>query len=73
MPVMFTFFFLTFPSGLVIYWLMNTVLGIAQQAYVNHQIGAPDAKATPSSKKKKKKAGESPKGGGAKRKKRGKR
>ncbi len=74
MPIMFTFFFLTFPSGLVIYWLMNTVLGIAQQAYVNHQLDAPDAKATTSSpkNKKKKKGGETPKGGGAKRRKRGK-
>jgi len=69
MPVMFTFFFLSFPSGLVIYWLVNTLLGIAQQAYVNHQLDAPDAKATPSPVKKKK--GQS--GGGAKRKKRGKR
>jgi YidC/Oxa1 family membrane protein insertase len=69
MPVMFTFFFLSFPSGLVIYWLVNTLLGIAQQAYVNHQLDAPDAKTTPSPAKKKK--GQS--GGGAKRKKRGKR
>jgi YidC/Oxa1 family membrane protein insertase len=71
MPVMFTFFFLTFPSGLVIYWLVNTVLGIAQQAYVNHQLGAPDAKATSSPKSKKASKGQK-KGGGAKRKKRGK-
>jgi len=70
MPVMFTFFFLKFPSGLVVYWLVNTVLGIAQQAYVNHQLGAPDAKATPSPKKSKNKG---QKGGGATRKKRGKR
>ena len=71
MPIMFTFFFLKFPSGLVIYWLVNTVLGIAQQAYVNHQLGAPDAKTTPSPKKIKASAGAQ--GGGAKRKKRGKR
>lgn len=67
MPVMFTFFFLKFPSGLVIYWLVNTVLGIGQQAYVNHQLGAPDAKATPSPKATKAKKGQA--GGGAKRKK----
>ena len=75
MPVMFTFFFLTFPSGLVIYWLMNTVLGIGQQAYVNHQLGAPDAKATttPKKERKSKKSGTGSKGGGAKRRKRGKR
>ena len=73
MPVMFTFFFLTFPSGLVTYWLVNTVLGIAQQGYVNHQLETPDAKATSSPKKKnKKKTGKGRKGGGAKRSKRGK-
>lgn len=31
MPVVFTFLFLNFPSGLVIYWLCNNVLSIAQQ------------------------------------------
>src|SRR3972149_79637 len=31
MPVMFTFFFLNFPSGLVLYWLVNNVLAIGQQ------------------------------------------
>jgi len=35
MPVIFTFMFLTFPSGLVLYWLVNNVLGIIQQYYVN--------------------------------------
>jgi len=74
MPVMFTFFFLRFPSGLVIYWLVNTVLGISQQAYVNHQLEAPAAKATPSPKSdKSNKTNKGQKGGGAKRKKRGKR
>lgn len=70
MPVMFTFFFLTFPSGLVLYWLTNTVLGIGQQYYVNHQLGPPDAKATAGQSKGNK--GQK-KGGGGKRKKRGKR
>ncbi len=32
MPVVFTFLFLNFPSGLVIYWLVNNLLSIAQQA-----------------------------------------
>jgi YidC/Oxa1 family membrane protein insertase len=32
MPVFFTVLFLGFPSGLVLYWLTNNVLGIAQQA-----------------------------------------
>jgi YidC/Oxa1 family membrane protein insertase len=27
----FTFLFLSFPSGLVVYWLINNVLSIAQQ------------------------------------------
>ncbi|UFS72181.1 membrane protein insertase YidC [Geomonas sp. RF6] len=35
LPVVFTFMFLNFPSGLVIYWLVNNVLTIAQQAYIN--------------------------------------
>lgn len=34
MPVVFTFMFLSFPSGLVIYWLVNNVLSIAQQYYI---------------------------------------
>ncbi|MBF0329134.1 MAG: membrane protein insertase YidC [Nitrospirae bacterium] len=35
MPVVFTFMFLTFPSGLVLYWLVNNVLSIIQQYFVN--------------------------------------
>lgn len=35
MPVIFTFMFLSFPSGLVIYWLFNNVISIGQQYYVN--------------------------------------
>lgn len=31
MPVVFTFLFLNFPSGLVLYWLVNNILSIAQQ------------------------------------------
>lgn len=38
MPIMFTFFFLWFPSGLVLYWLVNNILSIAQQFYVTRQI-----------------------------------
>jgi YidC/Oxa1 family membrane protein insertase len=38
MPVMFTFFFLWFPSGLVLYWLVNNLLSIAQQWYVTRQV-----------------------------------
>jgi YidC/Oxa1 family membrane protein insertase len=35
MPVIFTFMFLSFPAGLVLYWLVNNVLGIIQQFYIN--------------------------------------
>ena len=38
MPIMFTFFFLWFPSGLVLYWLVNNILSILQQLYVTRQI-----------------------------------
>ena len=31
MPVIFTVMFINFPSGLVLYWLSNNVLSIAQQ------------------------------------------
>lgn len=37
MPVMFTVMFLFFPAGLVLYWLVNSVLSIAQQWYVIKQ------------------------------------
>ncbi len=37
MPVVFTFMFLTFPTGLVIYWLFNNLLSIGQQIYINRQ------------------------------------
>lgn len=33
LPVVFTFMFLKFPSGLVIYWLINNVFSIIQQLY----------------------------------------
>jgi len=38
MPIMFTFFFLWFPSGLVLYWLVNNLLSILQQWYVYRKI-----------------------------------
>ncbi len=38
MPVIFTFLFLNFASGLVLYWLMNNVFSIAQQFYVNQKL-----------------------------------
>lgn len=39
MPVMFTVFFLWFPAGLVLYWLVNNVLSIAQQWYITNKFG----------------------------------
>lgn len=41
MPVVFTVFFLGFPSGLVLYWLTNNVLAIAQQLGYQKFRGAP--------------------------------
>jgi len=38
MPVVFTFIFLNFPSGLVIYWLLNNILSIGQQTYINKKL-----------------------------------
>ena len=35
MPLMFTFMFVNFPSGLALYWLVNNILTIAQQYYIN--------------------------------------
>ncbi len=35
LPVIMTIFFITFPSGLVLYWLTNNILTIAQQVYIN--------------------------------------
>lgn len=38
MPVIFTFMFLNFASGLVLYWLVNNILGIIQQFSVNRKL-----------------------------------
>ncbi|NJD56837.1 MAG: membrane protein insertase YidC [Nitrospirae bacterium] len=43
MPVIFTFMFLNFASGLVLYWLVNNILGIIQQYFVNKSISAEQA------------------------------
>jgi YidC/Oxa1 family membrane protein insertase len=51
MPVMFTGFFAFFPSGLVLYWVTNTLLSIAQQWKINKVVEA-EAKAPKGSKKK---------------------
>jgi YidC/Oxa1 family membrane protein insertase len=38
MPIIFTFLFLKFPSGLVLYWLVNNVLQIFQQLYIDKRV-----------------------------------
>jgi YidC/Oxa1 family membrane protein insertase len=38
MPIVFTFLFLSFPSGLVLYWVVNNVLSIAQQWMITRSI-----------------------------------
>lgn len=38
MPIVFTIFFLWFPAGLVLYWLTNNILSIAQQWYITRKI-----------------------------------
>jgi len=55
MPVMFTGFFAFFPSGLVLYWVTNTLLSIAQQWKINTVVEA-EAKAPKGGKNKKKDA-----------------
>ncbi len=37
MPVVFTFLFLNFPSGLVVYWMVNNILTILQQYLIRRQ------------------------------------
>jgi len=43
LPVIFTFFFVTFPAGLVLYWLVNNLASIGQQYLVNRQFAAAKA------------------------------
>ncbi|SEA97370.1 MAG: membrane protein insertase YidC [Candidatus Thiothrix putei] len=38
MPIIFTVMFLWFPAGLVLYWVVNNVLSIAQQWFINKKI-----------------------------------
>ena len=40
LPVVFTVFFLWFPSGLVLYWVTNNILSITQQVYINKKINS---------------------------------
>jgi YidC/Oxa1 family membrane protein insertase len=38
MPIAFSIFFFFFPAGLVLYWLVNNILSIAQQWYITHNL-----------------------------------
>ncbi len=40
MPIMFTVFFLFFPAGLVLYWVVQNILSIAQQWWITRNIEA---------------------------------
>lgn len=42
MPIFFTFLFLKFAAGLVLYWLTSNLLGIAQQLITNRILGPPN-------------------------------
>jgi YidC/Oxa1 family membrane protein insertase len=44
MPFMFTFMFMWFPAGLVLYWVSNNILSIAQQWYITRSIEKADPK-----------------------------
>ena len=39
MPLIFSFMFFFFPAGLVLYWLVNNILSIAQQWVINRRLG----------------------------------
>jgi len=50
LPIVFTFFFLWFPSGLVLYWVVNNVLSIAQQYVITKRVEAGTDKKSAASK-----------------------
>jgi len=39
LPIIFTFMFINFPSGLVLYWLVNNILSIGQQYRIHKKPG----------------------------------
>jgi membrane protein insertase Oxa1/YidC/SpoIIIJ len=45
MPIVFTALFLNFPSGLVLYWIVNNVLTIGHQYWMNKSIKKEEAAA----------------------------
>jgi YidC/Oxa1 family membrane protein insertase len=52
MPLIFTVMFLSFPSGLVIYWLVNNIISLVQQIYINNKLSGPGGKECSPSKSK---------------------
>lgn len=44
MPIVFTFMFLWFPAGLVLYWVVNNTLSIAQQYFIVKSIEGAEPK-----------------------------
>ncbi len=44
MPIVFTFMFLWFPAGLVLYWTVNNILSIAQQWQITRLVEAGQSK-----------------------------
>ncbi|MBA1419872.1 MAG: membrane protein insertase YidC [Epsilonproteobacteria bacterium] len=52
-PVLMTVFFIYFPSGLVLYWLVNNLFTIAQQYFINHMYAKHKAAAALAHKTKK--------------------
>jgi len=43
LPMVFTFMFLWFPAGLVLYWLVNNITSMAHQFYINKLVERGDA------------------------------
>jgi len=43
LPMVFTFMFLWFPAGLVLYWLVNNITSMAHQFYINKLVARGDA------------------------------
>ena len=44
MPIVFSIMFFFFPAGLVLYWVVNNLLSIAQQWQINQMFGKKEAK-----------------------------
>lgn len=42
LPIFFTFIFLSFPAGLVLYWIVNNALSILQQWYITRSVETAD-------------------------------